>query len=72
MGAFLWGVVFGWAVCATYYYQQTDNNEKAAGGAVIIFLSLATIAVIFSISLGMANGTITPDGVNVTPTALGR
>lgn len=72
MAAFLWGIVFGWAVCATYYYQQTTYNDKAAGGAAIIFLALAAIAIVITINLGISSGAITPDGVNVTPTSLGR
>lgn len=71
MGWFLWGITAGWVVCATYYYSQTENNEKAANGAMIIFLALAIIAVIVSINLSIASGSIKTD-LTPTPTLLGR
>lgn len=69
MSWFLWGITFGWAVCSTYHYFQTDN-EKVSNGAVIIFLALGIVAVIISINLGMESGTITREGLNITPTPI--
>ena len=52
MDWFLWGVVFGWGLCATWYYSQIeDGNEKVAAGAGIVFVGLGIVAVIISISL---------------------
>lgn len=70
MGWFMWGVTFGWAVCAIYYYSQTDN-DKAANGAVILFLALMIISVVISVSVGLNNGTFGPPVPTPTP-LLGR
>lgn len=71
MGWFLWGIAFGWGVCAIYYYSQTEN-DKAAGSSTIIFLALGIIAAIVSINLGIASGSIETNPPVITPTSLGR
>ena len=70
MGWFLWGIALGWAACAIYWYNQVSDAEKPANGAAVILLLLGICAVIVSIGLGVANGTI-PTGTP-TPTSLGR
>lgn len=70
MGWFLWGIAFGWAVCAIYHHSQSEN-EKVSNGAIIIFLALSIVATIVSINLGIASGAIVSDIVP-TPTLLGR
>ncbi len=69
MGWFLWGVTFGWAVCAAFYYSQT-GDDKTTNAAAIIGVALGAIAIIMSIGLGIASGAI-PHG-EPTPTLLGR
>ena len=69
MGWFLWGVAFGWAVCAVFWYSLRDES-KVSDGAWVVFIALAIIAAIVSISLGIASGAI-PHG-DPTPTSLGR
>lgn len=71
MGWFLWGIAAGWMVCAVFYHSQTETNEKTASGAFIISLALLVMALIVSINLGIADGSIKSDLVVPTPT-LGR
>jgi hypothetical protein len=70
MGWLLWGIVFGWGVCAVYYHSQTENNEKAANGATIICIALIIVAVTISINLGIESGAIPQS--TPAPTSLGR
>lgn len=70
MGWFLWGIAFGWAVCAIYHHSQSEN-EKASNGAAIIFFALVIVALVISISLGITDGTLVSDRTP-TPTSLGR
>ena len=70
MGWFLWGVTFGWAVCAFYYSSQT-KSEEADNGAMIIGVALGIVALIITISISVSSGAI-PAQMLPTPTSLGR
>lgn len=71
MGWFLWGITFGWTMCAAYYYSQI-KSEEASNGAVIIGLALGIVALIVSVSLGLSGGAIPHDIVPTVTPLLGR
>lgn len=70
MGWFLWGIAFGWAICALFWFNLKEN-EKVMDGAIVIFLALATMTLIVSVNLGIASGAIPVEGVPA-PTSVGR
>lgn len=66
MGWFLWGIAFGWGAAAIFYHSQAEN-DKAMNAAIIVFMALAIMALIVSINLGIADGSLPG---NPTPTPL--
>lgn len=72
MGWLLWGVLIGWAACATYHYSQNSNEKSAqdaAAGSVIIFILIGLLAITISVNLGVESGAIKNAP---TPTLQGR
>ena len=67
MGFFLWGVTFGWGLCALFWWSQS-NEEKPASAASIIFVGLLIMAAFISINLGIASGYLPSDQATPTPT----
>lgn len=72
MGFFLWGVAFGWALCALFWYSQSNEDNKTAGSAVILFMGILIMAIFVSINLGIVNGSIGSNPPTATPTTGGR
>lgn len=73
MGWFLWGVAFGWGVCALYYYNLDGQEQgKVGSAATILFLAFLIAAFVISIGLGVQSGAIGGNMPAPTPTYEGR
>lgn len=66
MGWFIWGITFGWLMCAIFFYSQSDH-DSAVHSAAVLCIGLGIIALIISINLGIADGSLP---VTPTPTPL--